>query len=490
MEQQNDLPVVVVGAGPIGLSAAANLLDRGLKPVVLEAGDAIASNVRDWAHVHLFSPWQYLVDPVSERMLDAAGWQRPPDSGHPNGGQLIDQFLQPLADLPQMAGIIRLNHRVKHITRHGVDKVKSDGRDTRPFIVVADAADSEVRIMARAVIDATGTWNQPNPIGAGGVPAIGEEQAAADGIIRYGIPDLLGAEKAMYTNKRVAVIGSGHSAQNVIRDLAALTAEASETATTWLIRRDEAGQMFGGGGDDQLAARGELGADAKRLATGGAIDFITGFRLEQVLDNGGEVYLVSTDGVKAGPFDLVVANTGARPDLDMVRELRLDIDPGIESTTTMAPLIDPNIHSCGSVRPHGVDELSHHDPGYYAIGMKSYGRAPTFLLMTGYEQARSVVAEIAGDHEAARRIELILPETGVCSSNLGESEPKSGCCGPTVADADVTDVDAAALGGCGTETTDGCGTPAEANSRPTEDTSGCCGPSPAAVEETSGGCCG
>lgn len=423
MDHQAELPVVIVGAGPIGLSAAANVLDRGMTPIVLEAGTQIATNIQDWAHVRLFSPWLYVVDPVAEKMLVPAGWQRPADEVHPTGGELIDLFLNPLAALPEMAEVVRFNHRVKHITRQGVDKVKSAGRDGRPFVVVADTPDGEVRIVARAVVDATGTWNQPNPIGAGGVPAIGEVAAAAAEVIRYGIPDLLGADKAKYANKRVAVIGSGHSAQNVIRDLALLTAEAPDTTTTWLVRRTETGQMFGGGSSDQLAARGALGADAERLATSGSITFETGFRLEQVINNDGEVYLISTDGVKAGPFDYLVANTGARPDFEIARELRLDVDSGIESTTAMAPLIDPNLHSCGSVRPHGVDELSHPDIGYYAIGVKSYGRAPTFLLMTGYEQARSVVAEIAGDHEAARRIELILPETGVCVSDLGAVEP-------------------------------------------------------------------
>ena len=68
----------------------------------------------------------------------------------------------------------------------------------------------------------------------------------------------------------------------------------------------------------------------------------------------------------------------------------------------LAPLIDPNEHSCGTVRPHGARELAQAEPGFYFAGMKSYGRAPTFLMLTGYEQVRSIAAEIAGDHEAAR----------------------------------------------------------------------------------------
>ena len=421
MTEHTDLPVVVVGAGPVGLAATAHLIDRGMTPVVLEAGDSIATNIREWAHVRLFSPWRHLVDPVSERMLDAVGWERPADEDHPTGAELIDLLLRPLADLPQMAEVLRFNHRVKHIARHGIDKVRSDGRDAVPFVVVADTSDGEVRIITRAVVDATGTWNHPNPIGAGGIPAIGEERAARNGIIEYAIPDVLGVQRDRYANKRVAVVGSGHSAQNVIRDLATLKYDAPQTETTWLVRRADASHMFGLGGDDELAARGELGSAAERAATDGSVDFVTGFHLEQVIDNDGEVYLLSIDGTKAGPFDQVIANTGARPDFDIARELRLDIDPSVESTAALAPLIDPNIHSCGTVPPHGVDHLAHPDVGYYPIGMKSYGRAPTFLLATGYEQARSVVAEIAGDHDAARRIELNLPGTDLCPSDTASS---------------------------------------------------------------------
>lgn len=133
--------------------------------------------------------------------------------------------------------------------------------------------------------------------------------------------------------------------------------------------------------------------------------------------------------------DTVVNSTGFRPDHNMVGELRLDLDPILGSTRTLAPLIDPNQHSCGTVPPHGVDELAHPESGYFAVGAKSYGRAPTFLLATGHEQARSVVAALAGDWAAAREVQLNLPETGVCSSNLAYGDETSEefggeCCGP------------------------------------------------------------
>src|SRR5438132_12238402 len=123
-----------------------------------------------------------------------------------------------------------------------------------------------------------------------------------------------------------------------------------------------------------------------------------------------------------GPIDEIVCATGFRPDLVLTRELRLDLDPAVEAPSALAPLIDPNVHSCGSVPPHGAEELKHPESDFYTVGMKSYGRAPTFLLLTGYEQVRSVVAAIAGDWESARDVQLVLPETGVWSASAPRGE--------------------------------------------------------------------
>jgi hypothetical protein len=106
----------------------------------------------------------------------------------------------------------------------------------------------------------------------------------------------------------------------------------------------------------------------------------------------------------------------------------------------LAPLIDPNVHSCGTVHPHGAKELTQPDTGFYLAGMKSYGRAPSFLAMTGFEQVRSIVAAIAGDAESAARVELALPETGVCggAGPFDEVEDSAGCCGAPPSDTLLT----------------------------------------------------
>lgn len=423
-----DLPVAVLGAGPVGLAAAVHVLARGLPAVVLEAGDLVGSSVREWGHVRLFSPWRYVVDPEARRLLERHGWRHPDPEAHPTGAELVRDYLEPLAALPEVAPLLRLGHRVTAVTRLGYDRMKTVGRERAPFLVVAEGPQGEVRFSVRAVIDATGTWTSPNPLGAGGVPAIGERENAS--CVRYGIPDALGRERRRYAGRRTLVVGSGHSAFNAVIDLAALAEEVPGTRVVWAVRRRETGQMFGGGDADALSERGALGARARDLVTRKGVEFITGFAVER-LDLTGEGLAVVAADERTLAVDEVVAATGFRPDLSLTRELRLDLDPVTEAPVRLAPLIDPNAHSCGTVPPHGEAELAHPEPGFYAVGTKSYGRAPTFLMLTGYEQARSVAAFLAGDVEAARRVELVLSETGVCSSDLPGMD--IACCGTPIA---------------------------------------------------------
>lgn len=411
------LPVAIIGGGPIGLAAAAHLAERDLPFVVFERGPRVGHSARGWGHVQMFSPWRYSVDPSAARLLAATGWRLPDPETFPTGRTLVEWYLAPLASHPAIAPHLRLNSRVVAVTRAGFDKMKTDGRERAPFLLhVADADGGEQIVAARAVIDASGTSTTPNPLGASGLPAAGE-RALADRIV-YGIPDVLGRERERYAGQRVLVAGSGHSAFNVILDLAALAEHAPGTSITWVVRRGEMARAYGGGANDALPARGQLGQRIRALVDRGVIQLITGWRTDR-LHQTADGIVVSAGAHALPPVDQIVVATGLRPDLAMLRELRLQLDPAVEAPSALAPLIDPNIHSCGTVPPHGVDELSHPEPNFYMIGMKSYGRAPTFLLLTGYEQARSVVAALAGDWEAARRVELALPETGVCSGPVG-----------------------------------------------------------------------
>ncbi len=451
-----NLPTVVIGAGPVGLAAAVHLRERGIDAIVLEADAAVGSGMRRWSHVRMFSPWEYNIDRHARALLERSGWQAPDPAGYPTGGEVVSRYLEPLAALPELAPSIRCNSRVIAVTRARRDRMKNTGRDESPFVVRYLQGGVEHDLHARAVIDASGTIDGPNWLGAAGIPAIGE-RAASDHVY-YGLPDVLGRHRTRYAGKRVLVVGSGHSAFNVLTDLARLAGQVGGMAIDWAVRRPSLLRVLGGGENDQLKERGRLGLRIARLAETGTVRVQTGFHLDRIerTPDG----LVAWSGATALPeVDEIVAATGFRPDIGLLDEVRLDLDPGTQSPTALAPLIDPNLHSCGSVRPHGAMELKHPDSDLYIVGMKSYGRAPTFLLLTGYEQVRSVAAAVAGDWEAARRVELVLPETGVCSTQFAEDDTvasdAAACCGgPAPAEAEACcrkDADAKAAGdaGCG-----------------------------------------
>jgi thioredoxin reductase len=445
--------VAIIGAGPVGLAAAAHVLERGMTPVVLEAGPQIGHAVRQWRHVQLFSPWEYNVDHAAARLLAKAGWNSPDPALYPTGGELIEHYLAPLATRTKLRDHIRTSSRVTDISRVGFDKLKTTGREAAPFELRYENGHGPESLEADAVIDASGTWFTPNPAGANGLRAMGETEMA--GSLAYGMPDVLGSERARYSGKTVAVLGAGHSAIGTLIDLARLAEQSPGTRAIWLLRGNNPAKAFGGGANDKLAARGELGkAFAVRVASG-QIAVETEFRLSHLSRDGDRLRL-GAGSASVGRHvmaDALIVATGFRSELGLLRELRIRLDAAIECPVALAPLIDPDEHSCGTVRPHGAAELAQDEPGFYFAGMKSYGRAPTFLMRTGYEQVRSIAAAIAGDHAAAARVELVLPETGVRNRNAAPGAAE--CCGgPAPSGADACCAAGAALkregkSGCG-----------------------------------------
>ena len=446
MEPTQNRRVAVIGAGPVGLAAAAHLLERGLEPLIFEAGTTAGAAIEEWRHIRLFSPWRFNLDAAAVRLLEPAGWTAPRPTALPYGGELIDDYLAPLAALPQIAGCLRTGVRVVAVTRQGMDKTHVRDRDTTPFVVRVESTDGRITDhVVSAVIDASGTWSRRNPLGTSGLPAIGEDAAA--GWISAPLPDVTGRDRGAFAGRRVLVVGAGHSAANTLLNLAGLAREEPGTRILWAVRGASAAKVFGGGDLDGLPARGQLGSRVRRLVEAGTIELHTGFGITSFESADTSLLVRAGDG-RTLAADVVVPCTGFRPDLDILRELRLNLDPAVEAPVELGPLIDPEFHSCGTVPPHGAKLLAHPDKDFYIVGMKSYGRAPTFLLATGYEQVRSVAAALAGDREAADTVHLQLPETGVCSTDAGSScdvpaapaasdvdaspadgDPEAGCCG-------------------------------------------------------------
>lgn len=416
------LPVAIIGTGPIGLAAAAHLAERGIGFVVLEAGDEAAASVRSWGHTRLFSPWKHLVDPVARRMLEPTGWQLRDPELAPTGTELVEEYLAPLAALEAIGPHIRFRTEVIGISREGMDRTRSRGRAATPFTVRTKIGGEIEDLSARAVIDASGTYLSPNSLSSNGLGLLGFDEISD--AVSHALPDVLGRDRTRFAGRRTTVVGAGHSAANTLLGLAELAHQEPSTRVTWLIRNAQAVRVSSSP-DDELADRARLGSRVDQAVADGRIEVVDSFEILRARrsDDGVELVGRRGDDLVAHRTDVVVNATGFRPDLDILREMRLDLDEIVEAPRRLAPLIDPNVHSCGTVEPHGFRELTHPEQGFFIVGMKSYGRAPTFLLATGYEQVRSVTAWIAGDMTAASQVELVLPATGVCSTDLG-----GGCC--------------------------------------------------------------
>jgi len=419
------LPVAIIGAGPIGLAAAAQLVERGIDFLMFEAGGQAAASMREWGHIRLFSPWRHLVDPASRRLLEAQGWELPDPERAPTGAELVEEYLAPLAALDPIASRLRTGVEVVGVTREGMDRTRTRARFATPFALRIRTGEGEIQdVAARAVIDASGTYRSPNPLSSGGLDLLGMPEIADR--VTTALPDVLGRDRALFAGRHTTVVGAGHSAANTLLALVSLARDEPGTTVTWLIRNAQAVRVSSSA-DDELADRAQLGSRVERAVTTGLIEVVDGFEIIRAQRSPDGVELVGSrrGEVVTHLTDFVVNATGFRPDLGMLREIRLELDDVVEAPKRLAPLIDPNVHSCGTVEPHGFRELTHPEKGFFIVGMKSYGRAPTFLLATGYEQVRSVTAWLAGDMVAAANVELVLPATGVCSTGLAG---EAGCC--------------------------------------------------------------
>jgi thioredoxin reductase len=338
---------------------------------------------------------------------------------------LIRDYLEPLSELRAIKQRTRYSTTVTAVSREGMDRTRSIGRDERPFVLRLHDDSGATEFAARAVIDASGTYSNPNHLSSNGLDPLGWD--AVKDAVTHALPDVLGRDRRRFARRLTLVVGAGHSAANTLIALSRLASSEPGTSITWAIRNPSAVRVSSSDGDE-LAARATLGNAVESLVASGLIDKVDSFELDSLRRDDEEIIVRGRRGGEPAELrvDVVVNATGFRPDLEMLREVRLALDEVVEAPRLLAPLIDPNVHSCGTVEPHGFLELQHPERNFFIAGMKSYGRAPTFLLATGYEQVRSITAWLSGDLESARKVELVLPATGVCSTDIS---PVGSCCG-------------------------------------------------------------
>lgn len=388
--------IAILGAGPTGLEAALAAIDGGFPFTLYEAAPHAAGNVREWGHVRLFTPWEMNVSPRMRRHLEAAGLTAPGGSECPTGDELAERVLAPLAALPAVAPHLRLSSRVVAVGREGLlkhEEIASEERARRPFRLLVRGADGRESVEhADRVIDATGTWQHPNRLGDGGIPAPGETEL--EGEIRRHLPDL-GAEGEDWAGKTIFVTGAGHSAQTAIRDLADLARRHPETRVVWALRSPWHG--CGAGDSDPLPERERVGTAAREIAEGGApqVEVIRDAAVEAVSRPNGrvKVELRTPEGTRTVEADRVLALTGYVGDFGLYRQLQVH-----ECYATSGPMklsaailgASGGGGDCLAQTGHGAETLTNPEPGFFLLGIKSYGRNNTFLMRVGWEQVGEV----------------------------------------------------------------------------------------------------
>ncbi|HEX2164486.1 MAG TPA: flavoprotein [Thermoanaerobaculia bacterium] len=388
--------IAILGAGPVGLEAALAAAEAGHPFTVYEQSGGPGAAVAGWGHVRLFSPWDLDVSPRQRRALAAAGADAPSGSACPTGRELIDRVLAPVAGLPEIAPRVAYGTRVLGVGRQGLVKhqeIANPVRAARPFrLLVADAAGERVD-QADVVLDCTGTWGQPNRLGDGGIPALGE--SALDGEIRRHVPDFA-AEADEWAGRTVFLAGSGHSAQTAACALAELAAARPGTRVLWAV--DRAPQPIE---DDPLPERARLMRRAGELAEGmsAAVEALPGARVEALARNGHGLVLsvrLPEGGRDEVHAERVLSLTGYVGDPSLHRQLQVHQCYATEGPMKLsAALLGAAGGDCLAAGGHGVETLKNPEPGFFLLGSKSYGRNASFLMRAGWQQVDEVFADLA-----------------------------------------------------------------------------------------------
>ena len=400
--------LAVIGAGPVGLEAASVALDRGFDVHVFERGE-VGSSLLGWGHVSLFTPWRMNLGPSSAARLSRAGWTAPEGEVIPTATEVVEQYLLPLARLPELRERVHTNAQVVWISRRGLLKGDMMGHARRrdyPFrLLVRDPGGRESFLHAFAVVDASGVYGQPNWAGDGGIPARGELYLAPQ--MSYQVDDVLDLRRQRYAGKRTLVVGGGASAAGAVIDLARLAERTPGTSVLWVTRRP-ATELFRPIPRDPLIGRQLLFERARELLQGAdkAVRHAGGVVVEAFEFNSAKhKYRVTLRGagnpsgveaVRIEEADQVLINTGFGPDNSIYRELQVHECYASRGAMNLSNALLGAGGADGLGAPaFGVDVLAHPEPDFFIVGHKSYGRSPHFFLETGYDQVRDVIQRLA-----------------------------------------------------------------------------------------------
>ncbi|HEY2911602.1 MAG TPA: NAD(P)-binding domain-containing protein [Gemmataceae bacterium] len=368
MPKFESLRVAVLGAGPIGIEAALHAKAAGHTVAVYERGQ-VGEHLARWGHMRMFTPFGMNASPLGLAVLQRE--KRPKDipaaTDFLTGRQFRDAYLVPLAESETLLEAMHPQHMVLQIGRSSnVKKAEEPGE----FRLLVRTANSERIDAADVVLDCTGTFATPNWLGDGGLPAVGE--LAARQFIPAGLEDILGDRKDYYAGRSIALIGGGYSAAAAICQLATLAEEHPSTWVFWLTRGPR-GAPLPRIPNDPLKDRDKLAVKANSFATrcDGNLEFHPQTLLDEVISHGQDKGFRVAGRSNGKPVwwdvDRVIAAAGFRADLRLSGALRVEEPTG---------------------------RIETHEPGYFLLGTKSFGRDTGFLLRDGYEQVQRLFAKL------------------------------------------------------------------------------------------------